>query len=184
MHNKKNTPTAAGTRECSFRSFSTAAPPMPWLCSYMASHTALTQTLHFTLSICTRDTHCDISQGISMLGMWSIGIRHWRQGQWPRLQSLTIIILRHIWVFDISAVVEYLLLLVICRISEYMWVKAVQLVITTFNHHFMLVCFQKVIVEDDGPLSMVHFSIAMAGEDGSRFWHAKILGCNGCKCIR
>src|SRR5882762_2295789 len=67
--------------------------------------------------------------------------------------------------------------------GEYAGVKTIPFVITKLNHHSMLISFQKFIVEDNRPLSMVYFSMTMC--------HKRIIGrlanilcCEVCKGIR
>jgi hypothetical protein len=55
-----------------------------------------------------------------------------------------------------------LLLHVICRFGEYTRVETTPDGVITLNHHSVLVCFQELIVKDDGPLSVIDFSTAMS----------------------
>jgi len=55
----------------------------------------------------------------------------------------------------------HLLLFVVCRICEYMGVEPMPDPITGLNCHSVLVCCHKFIIEDDCPLSMIHFSVTM-----------------------
>ena len=51
----------------------------------------------------------------------------------------------------------HLLLFVVCRMCEYTGVELTPDPITGLNCHSVLVCYHKFIIEDDCPLSMVHF---------------------------
>jgi len=135
--------TAVGTRDSSFSRFSTATLSIPEFLTYMASCTALTWLCHCTSSTCARDLHCIISWGIPMLCTWSIGIRHRGQGQRPRLHQ---------------SYRGNLLLFIISRMCKYTRVKVPTNFVTTFYHHSMPIHLQKVIIEDEGPLSMIQFS--------------------------
>ena len=55
---------------------------------------------------------------------------------------------------------DVLLFLVIRGMGEYTQVKTIPFVMTTLNHS-MLICFQKFIIKDNRPLSMVYFLITM-----------------------
>ena len=57
----------------------------------------------FISSTCARDTHCNISCCILILGMRAIGIVHQGQEQRPRLRRPAMMILERAWVFQISA---------------------------------------------------------------------------------
>jgi len=59
-----------------------------------------------------------------------------------------------------------LLFFVVCRMSKYPRVKTAPEVITTLNRDSMPVRFQELIIENDGPLSMVHFSVTIAHKRG------------------
>jgi hypothetical protein len=79
---------------------------------------------------------------------------------------------------------ERLLLLVICRICEYTRVKPTPDAITTLNCHAVLVCLQEFIIQDDRPLAMVHFSMAMRHKGGIRSLPTNVLCCEGLEGIR
>jgi len=153
--------TAVETRDSSFSRFSTATLSIPEFLTYMALCTALMQLCCCTSSTCARDLHCVISWGIPMLCTWSIGMRHQGQGQRPRLRMPAKSILRHVWAYNNQSHRENLLLFIIGRMCKYMRVKAPTNFVMTFYHHFMPIHLQKVIIEDEWPLSMIQFSSTM-----------------------
>ena len=94
-----------------------------------------------------------------------------------------IMILGRIKLFIFKQRNEVLLFLVIHGIGKYMRVKTIPFVITDLNHHSMLICFQKFIIENNRPLGMVYFSMTMCHERIiGRL--ADILCCEVCKGIR
>ena len=136
----------------------------------MAVRAAWTRARRSTSSTRARDTRCARSRLIPILGTRTMGIRHRGQGQRPRFRMLTIMILDYTWIILIfQQHNKVLLFLVIRGMGEYARVKTIPIVITKLNHHSMPICFQKFIVKDNRPLSMVHFSMTMC--------HERIIGC-------
>jgi hypothetical protein len=62
----------------------------------------------------------------------------------------------------------HLLLLVVCRICEYTRVKTMPDTVITLNCHSVLVCIQEFTIQDNRPLAVVHFLMAMCHKGGIR----------------
>ena len=63
-----------------------------------------------------------------------------------------------------SAIGKKILLWVVRRIREYAREKTTPDAIRALYRYAVLICFQEVIIKNDCPLSMVHFSLAMRHE--------------------
>jgi hypothetical protein len=75
------------------------------------------------------------------------------------------------------------LLMIICRIYEYLWIEMVTNPITAVNYNAMCICLQESIIEDNVPLSLIHLSLAVCHKGIVGSFSSKVFCCKGLKVV-